>query len=143
MEIIKYIILILLGFGAGLVISGAVYAFIAVIGVVPRLAGRTGTGKYIKWYEEAIILGGILGCALMNVDVYFPIGKIAVIIYSLLIGMFYGCLAVSLAEVLNVIPVLARRTRLRQGIKWFITAIALGKLAGSVLYYFVPGFYYI
>ncbi len=143
MEVIKYIGLILLGFGAGLVIAGAVYAFIAVIGVVPRLAGRTGTGKYIKLYEEAIIVGGILGCVFMNINVYIPIGKIAVMLYSLLIGMFYGCLAVSLAEVLNVIPVLARRTRLRQGIKWFVAAIALGKLAGSVLYYFVPGFYYI
>jgi stage V sporulation protein AB len=134
-------VLILLGFGSGLVIAGAVFAFIAVVGVVPRLADKTGTKKYIKWYEESIIAGGIVGCVLMNMDVYLPIGKIAVIVLSLLIGMFYGCLAVSLAEVLNVIPVIARRTRLRRGIKWFIAAIALGKLVGSVLYYFVPGFY--
>jgi stage V sporulation protein AB len=141
MEIIKYVGLILLGFGAGVVIAGAVYAFIAVVGVVPRLADKTGTDKYIKWYEEAIIAGGIVGCVLMNVNIYLPIGRIGAMVFGLLIGMFYGCLAVSLAEVLNVIPVIARRTRLRQGIKWFIAAIALGKLVGSALYYFVPGFY--
>ncbi len=143
MVIVKYLCLILLGFGAGIVISGAVYAFIAVIGVVPRLAGGTGTQKYVKLYEEAIIAGGIFGSLFMCFDLYFPIGRGAVMLYALLVGMFYGCLAVSLAEVLNVIPVLARRARVRQGLKWFITAIALGKLAGSLLYYFVPGFYYI
>ncbi len=143
MEIIRYLILILLGFGGGLVIAGAVFAFIAVIGVVPRLADKTGTTKYVKWYEEAIIAGGIAGCIAMNMQVYLPIGKIGVAAYGLLVGIFYGCLAVSLAEVLNVIPVLARRVRVRQGLKWFVTAIALGKLAGSLLYYFVPGFYYI
>lgn len=143
MEIIKLLCLVFLGFGAGLVISGAVYAFIAIIGIVPRLAGKTGTGRYIKLYEEAIIFGGIIGCIVMNTDIYLPIGKVAVAFYSLLIGMFYGCLAVSLAEVLDVIPVLARRVRVRRGLKWFVTAIALGKLAGSLLYYFVPGFYYI
>jgi stage V sporulation protein AB len=141
MVIIKYIMVILLGFGAGVVIAGAVFAFISVVGVVPRLADKTGTGSYVKWYEEAIIAGGIVGCVLMNVNLYIPIGKVAVAVLGLLIGMFYGCLAVSLAEVLNVVPVIARRTRVRQGIKWFIAAIALGKLVGSVLYYFVPGFY--
>lgn len=143
MEIIKYLVLITLGFGAGIVIAGAVFAFIAIIGVVPRLAGKTGTSKYVRLYEEAIIFGGIIGSAAMVVDMYIPIGRVGVIIYSLLTGMFYGCLAVSLAEVLDVLPVLARRIRVRQGLRWFITALALGKLLGSVLYYFVPGFYYV
>ncbi len=143
MEIIKHFTLILIGFGSGLVIAGAVFAFIAVIGIVPRLADKTGTTRYIKIYEEAIIAGGILGCVIMLADPYLPVGRVAVIIYSLLVGIFYGCLAVSLAEVLDVIPVLARRVRVRQGLKWFVAAIALGKLAGSLLYYFVPGFYYI
>ena len=38
MAIAKYIVFSLLGFGGGIVISGAVFAFIAIIGVVPRLA---------------------------------------------------------------------------------------------------------
>ena len=37
MAIAKYIVFSLLGFGGGIVISGAVFAFIAIIGVVPRL----------------------------------------------------------------------------------------------------------
>ncbi len=143
MTIIRYIFLILLGLGAGVVISGAVFAFIAIIGVVPRLAAKTKTEKYIKLYEETIIAGGIFGVFTIMYDYYIPIGVIPVIIISACIGIFYGCLAVSLAEVLNVIPILSRRTRLYKGLKYFIIALALGKAAGSMLYYFADGFYYI
>lgn len=140
--IIRALTVILLGFGAGIVISGAVFAFIAIIGVVPRLAQKTRTEKFIPLYEEGIILGGIWGASTLIMDYYIPIGKYAVIFLSLLVGIFYGCLAVSLAEVLNVIPILTRRGGLKKGVKYFIIALALGKLAGSLLYYFVPGFYY-
>ena len=37
------IIRIILGFGAGLVISGGVVAFISIIGIVPLMANRTKT----------------------------------------------------------------------------------------------------
>lgn len=142
MTALRYIFLILLGLGAGVVISGAVFAFIAIIGVVPRLAMKTKTDKYIKLYEEMIVLGGIFGAFTIMYDYYLPIGTIPVILISLCIGIFYGCLAVSLAEVLNVIPILTRRAGLYKGLKYFITALALGKMAGSLLYYFVDGFYF-
>ena len=142
MEALKTVILVLIGFGSEIVIAGAVFAFIAIIGVVPRLAQKTKTENCIMLYEEAIILGGIFGTTTMVFDYYLPIGKTLTIIASLAIGIFYGIIAVSLAEILDVIPILSRRGRLQTGIKYFILSIALGKMAGSVLYYFVPGFFY-
>lgn len=142
MTLIKILVLIIIGFGSGVVISGAVFAFIAIIGIVPRLAQKTQTEKYIQFYEEAIIIGGIFGTSTIIFDYYFPVGKIIVIMLSLCVGIFYGCLAVSLAEILDVVPILARRGRIRQGIMYLITAIALGKMLGSILYYFIPGFFY-
>ncbi|MCD7905289.1 MAG: stage V sporulation protein AB [Clostridiales bacterium] len=142
MNILKGIVLILIGLGSGLFAAGAVVAFIAIIGVVPRLAQKTDTKEYIKLYEEAIIAGGIIGGCDPYFDFYMPLNGLAVIFLSLCIGIFYGSLAVSLAEVLNIIPILTRRVRLQQGMRWFVCAIALGKLTGSLLYYFVPGFYY-
>ncbi len=139
--ILKYIVLILIGLGSGAVISGAVFAFIAIIGIVPRLADKTDTTKYIVLYENAIIAGGIFGVFTILFDYYLPIGVIPVMIFGLAIGVFYGCLAVSLAEVLDVIPILTRRTLLYKGIKYFIIALALGKSLGAMLYYFVDGFY--
>jgi stage V sporulation protein AB len=141
MNILKYILLILLGFGAGNVIAGAVFAFIAIIGVVPRLAQKTRTEKYIRIYENAIITGGIIGTSSLMINYRIPLYAPLVVILCFLIGVFYGCLAVSLAEVLDVIPILTRRGGLKKGIKYFIIAIALGKLVGAILYYYVPGFY--
>ena len=141
MIILKNGILILLGFSSGVVIAGAVFAFIAIIGVVPRLAQKTATQKHIKLYEEAIICGGIFGAATQMINFRLPIGTVPVAALALCTGVFFGCLAVSLAEVLDVIPVLSRRVRLQTGMAAFMLAIALGKLAGSVMYCFVPGFF--
>ncbi|MBO5561377.1 MAG: stage V sporulation protein AB [Firmicutes bacterium] len=141
MEIIKILIFITLGFGSGVVIAGAVFAFIAIIGVVPRIAQKTGTKEKIRTYETGIIIGGISGTLYLMYNWYLPIGVPAAMFLMLLTGVFYGCLAVSLAEVLDVIPILARRGRLKKGIKYFVTALAVGKLVGSVLYYTVPGFF--
>ena len=86
MAIAKYIVFSLLGFGGGIVISGAVFAFIAIIGVVPRLAQKSHTEKYIKLYEEAIIWGGILGASCLSFDFYFLFfGHIITLLFLVLI----------------------------------------------------------
>ena len=139
--IIKVFFSILLGFGSGVVISGAVFAFISIVGVVPRLAQKTDTRRYIRLYEEAIIVGGILGCVAGFFNISLPLHWFFVIILAFCTGVFYGCLAVSLAEVLDVIPILTRRTKLGKGMFFFILAIALGKLSGSILYFVIPGFF--
>jgi stage V sporulation protein AB len=140
-EIIKQAVSILIGFSSGVVISGAVFAFITVLGVVPRFAHKTGTGSYTKLYETALMTGGILGTLAGIMKPYIPIGSVAVVIVGLCIGIFFGCLAMSLAEVLNVIPILSRRGRLHKGMFFFVLAIALGKLGGSLLYFLKPGFF--
>ena len=63
--------------------------------------------------------------------------------FALLTGVFVGVLAVALAEVLNVMPVMLRRSRLTQGLPWLLLAFALGKMAGSLVYFLVDGFYVI
>ena len=55
------IVLAVIGLSSGTVVAGGIFAFIAIIGVVPRLAQKTKTEKYIMIYEDAITLGGILG----------------------------------------------------------------------------------
>lgn len=140
MLIFKNMLSVLVGFGAGAVISGAVFAFITVIGVVPRLAQKTGTQQYVRLYEDAIIIGGIFGTLTGIFQFYLPIGYPGVVLVGVCIGIFVGCLAASLAEVLNVIPIMARRGRLIKGMFFFVLAIALGKLFGSLVYYCVPGF---
>jgi stage V sporulation protein AB len=141
MTAVKHVLSVLLGFGSGVLISGAVFAFITIVGIVPRLAQKTNSTRYIKVYESAIAMGGIggavLGLFMPNLTWFFwvlPVVGVAA-------GVFYGCLAMSLAEVLNVIPILTRRARLQRGMFFLVMAIALGKMIGALLYFLIPGFY--
>ena len=139
--VVGYALVMLIGFSSGLVIASAVCAFITAIGMVPRLAQKTGTENNAKIYESAIAIGGLLGAVSGIVNPYLPIGSLAVTAIGFAVGIFHGVLAMSLAEVLNVIPILTRRARLQQGMFFFILAIAMGKLCGSLLYALVPGFH--
>lgn len=141
MGILTYVFPILIGFSAGAVISGAVFAFLTAIGVVTRLAHKTKTQNYIKIYESSIIVGGIFGVVAGFFNLHLSIGSFLVAVLGLLIGIFYGVLAMSLAEVLNVIPILSRRIHIQRGMFFIVLAIALGKMAGALLHAYIPGFY--
>jgi stage V sporulation protein AB len=132
---------ILFGFASGAVVAGAVFAFIAAIGVVPRLAQKTNTQTSIRVYETAMLFGGLFGVVSQLVTYNVNIGNALIAFLSACAGIFIGVLAVSLAEVLDMIPILTRRARLQKGMVYFVFAIALGKLAGSLMYSVVPGFH--
>lgn len=139
MILLKKALLAFFGLCAGGVIAAGVYAFLAIIGVFVRLMGKTGTRKHIFLYETVIILGGILGNIL---DIYeFPIvtgeyfGNLLLGIWGLSVGIFVGCLVMSLAETLKALPVISRRIHLAVGLQYLIFALAAGKLTGSLLYF--------
>lgn len=138
---IRVLVSAIVGFGSGAVISGAVFAFIAVIGIVQRIAQKTGTVRQIMLYEEAIIVGGVFGTLTMIFDFNLRAGNIVAVILSFCIGVFFGVLAISLAEVLNVIPILSRRANIYKTIQLLILSIAIGKLLGSLLFFIIPGFF--
>ena len=124
-----------LGLSAGGIIAAGVFAFLAIIGVFPRIMGRTGT-KRIFLYETLIILGGIWG----NVsDIYeIPIGfggNIVLGIFGMASGLFVGCLVMSLAETLKALPVMNRRIGLAVGLQYVILSVALGKLVGAIAFF--------
>lgn len=127
------------GLSAGGIVAAGIFAFLAIIGVFPRLIGKTRTKKHILLYESFIIAGGAIG---NFIDLYeFPIpagsiiGNVSFIIFGLAVGIFVGCLVMSLAETLNALPVIARRIHLAVGLQFIILAVALGKMAGSFLYF--------
>lgn len=139
MILLKKILLAFFGLCAGGIIAAGVYAFLAIIGIFVRLMGKTGTRKHIMLYETIIILGGVLGNIL---DIYeFPIymgaffGHVFLIIAGLSMGIFVGCLVMSLAETLKALPVISRRIHLAVGLQYLIFALAAGKMAGSLVYF--------
>ncbi len=135
--LLKQAFLALLGTSAGGIVAAGIFAFLAIIGVFPRLIGKTRTKNHVLLYETVIILGGVLG----NVyDLYeFPIlvGGLAVLIAAgAASGIFVGCLVMSLAETLKTFPVICRRIRLAVGLQYLILSVAVGKLVGAVIYFY-------
>ncbi|MCL1936207.1 MAG: stage V sporulation protein AB [Defluviitaleaceae bacterium] len=128
---------ILLSFSLGVIVSGAIFSFISMIGVVPRLAQKTKTIKYIKFYEEIIIFSGVLGASSIMIPYNFHLPVIIIAFAFLCNGIFIGCLAVSLTEILDVIPIMARRIKALNAIRIFMIVIAIGKSVGTFLYFFI------
>ena len=137
---LRQALLFVIGSSAGSIVAGGVYAFLAVIGVFPRLIGTTGTKSHIMLCETMMILGGIYGnlMDLYHIPRMFG-GMFTLAFWGITCGIFVGCLVMSLAETLKALPVLGRRIHLATGLQYVIASIAAGKLVGSVIY-FVYGF---
>lgn len=135
-EVVQLAVLAFIGLSAGGVIAAGVFAFLAIIGVFPRLIGKTRTNRHILLYETVIVVGGVLG----NVsDIYeVPIlwgGNLFLGIFGLSVGIFVGCLVMSLAETLKALPTINRRIHLAVGLQYVILSIGIGKLIGSLTYF--------
>ena len=55
--------------------------------------------------------------------------------FGVFAGMFIGCLALAIAEMLDSIPIFARRIGFRHGIGLAVFSVAIGKLVGTLLYF--------
>lgn len=143
MTLLKTWFLAFAGFTSGGVIAAGIFAFLAMIGVFPRVISRTRTRKHIMLYETLLICGGALGNAVDLIE--FPVpavriplvgqaaGQLLMTAAGLSFGVFVGCLVMSLAETVKAVPVLNRRLHLAVGIQYMILSIALGKMAGALL----------
>lgn len=137
---IKQIFTVLIAFFAGTGVSAGTFAFILVIGVVPRILQRCNINNIIL-IENIIVAGVLLGniSSVCNADVSLDLGHWIVIIYGLATGVFVGCIAVALAEILHTFPILFSRVKLKHGLKKVVFCMAFGKLVGSICY-FVNGY---
>lgn len=124
---VAQIILMIIGISSGAAIACGLFSFIIGLGIVSKFADKTRTGDKVKCYENAIALGGISGSL-----VYIYKIPLSWIYYSMPIigvsaGIFVGCWAMSIAEVINIFPVLIRRIKLLKYIQYVVVSIALGK----------------
>lgn len=140
LKILQSVALIIIGLGAGGIIAGGVVAFISIIGIIPIMAYRTKTSHYMMWYENMVILGSVLGSIAYCWEFPMPIGSFLTVIFLFAYGIFIGVLILALAEVLDVLPIMDRRIKIRKGITLIVVALALGKLVGSLCYWIYPYF---
>ncbi len=128
------------GISAGAAASAGVFALITVIGILPRWTARTRTARHVRLYEWCVIVGGTIGnlLFLLKPQLFKPQifgGAVLETVMGLFTGMFVGGLIMSLAEVLDVFPILFRRGRIHVGIPWMVLAMGIGKAVGAYLYF--------
>jgi stage V sporulation protein AB len=136
---ISILIVMFIGLAGGLAVGTGYVAFLTVLGVIPRLTQLSKTMKMIHWYEWAVVMGALTGVLVSLEDVILFLKSYFLIPIGLATGIFYGMVAAALTEVLNVLPILAKRVGVDGKITILIMALVLGKILGSLFHwiYFV------
>lgn len=135
--LVSGLVFIFLGLAGGVAVGGGVIALFIVLDVIPRLAQVTRTYKKVHWYEGAMVCGSFIGTIgdFWNWHISGP--WIGSGIVGLLNGIFVGMLAAALTEVLNVLPILAKRLRMQRYLLGLLLAMVCGKVAGSFFEWFI------
>ncbi len=153
---LKQIFLAVVGISFGVFAAGGVFTVLISVGLIPRFAGKMHVSRKVFLFEEAVVCGVIAGTFFSVFDRYGRIGEFVrdrqllgaatevvwdgigtavIMIFGLFAGIFVGCLALAIAEMLDTIPIFARRIGFRHGLGIVVLSIALGKAAGSFLYF--------
>ncbi len=149
----RSLFLIIVGVSFGLLAAAGVFTVLVAVGLVPRFAGKTHTAEKVCLYEEMVIFGSVAGGFVSLFPEYSQIGaflqrqfsgadswqllfgNISQGIFGLFSGMFIGCLALAIAEMLDSVPIFTRRISFRHGLGLAIVSMAVGKLCGSLFYF--------
>ncbi|WP_159429153.1 stage V sporulation protein AB [Tissierella praeacuta] len=129
------LLLMTIGFGGGLAVGTAAAAFITILQIVPRLVQISNTWKYIKLYQMIISVAFILFVIIYFSEFHINLPKIIIPLIGLLCGVFIGLLSSALAEVLNVIPAMSKKLKIKDSLRYIIWALMAGKVAGSLYFW--------
>jgi len=118
---IRNVFLAFCGLVSGGAIAAGTFAFVMIIGVVPRLIGKCHRAAGTMYFENAIVLGAIAGCVWsVFPQIPIPLGRLMLLVFGLSAGIFVGCIALALAEILDTFPILFRRAKVKEGMFWII-----------------------
>ena len=134
---IKDVMLAILGLSAGITAAGGLFSFIIGLGVVSDFADRTHTGEHVMLYEDTIAVGGSIGAVISIYPITMPqeLVKYLIPVVGLFSGIFVGCWAMALTEMLDLFHIFIRRIRMVRGTAAVIIGIALGKGLGDLLFF--------
>ncbi|MCZ8520598.1 MULTISPECIES: stage V sporulation protein AB [Paenibacillus] len=131
--VLTWAILGFIGLAGGLAVGSGLVAFLVVLDIIPRLAQITRSYAQIRWYEGAVVSGAIFFTLTDFFDWEYGLFPLAASLFGLFAGCFVGMLAAALTEVINVLPILAKRIGMEPYIVWLLMAMILGKVLGSLI----------
>ncbi|MUG22733.1 stage V sporulation protein AB [Paenibacillus macerans] len=130
---------VFIGLSGGIAVGAGMIAFFIVLDIIPRLAQLTNSYGKVHWYEGAMVSGAFLGTVADFWNWKMAGSWTAEGLVGLLNGIFVGLLAAALTEVLNVLPILAKRLHMQRYLFGLMLAMVFGKMAGSLFEWFVYG----
>lgn len=142
---LKSLFLILVGLCSGTGIAAGTFAFLLVIRVIPRMVQKAKLEHRIIYIENIVFRGLLFGTILSLFSwkkkwIFTLLGRSILTIYGVSAGIFVGCLAVALAEILDTFPIFFRRLHIKESFaSTMIFVMAMGKMLGS-LFFFLAGY---
>lgn len=134
---IEKVLLVFIGLAGGIAVGSGFVAFITVLDIVPRLHQLIRSPHRITLSEQAMTAGVVFWtCAdFFGWQAALPIATTAAV--GLFSGCFVGLLAAALTEVINVLPILAKRLSVEQWLNYILLAMVLGKVCGSLVQWLI------
>ena len=139
---LKSVFMIVVGLCSGIGVAAGTFAFLIVIRVIPRMVQKAKLEHKIIYIENIVFRGIMFGTVLSLFSwkkkwLFELLGKTLLTIFGMSAGIFVGCLAVALAEILDTFPIFFRRIHLKEEIgEVLLFTMALGKMIGSLFFFF-------
>ena len=139
----KSSLLVIAGLSSGFGVAAGTFAFFVVIRVIPRLVQKAKLEHKVICIETTVFRGVMFGTVLSIFSwkkkwLLDLLGKAFLTIFGATAGIFTGCIAVALAEILDTFPIFFRRLKLdAKDTDLLLLMMALGKMIGSLFYFFM------
>lgn len=142
---LKSLFMIFVGMSSGVGVAAGTFAFLLVIRVIPRMVQKAKLEHKVIYIENIVFRGILFGTILSLFSwrkkwLFTLLGKTLLTIFGMSAGIFVGCLAVALAEILDTFPIFFRRLKLKDEFgEVLLFMMAMGKMIGS-LFFFLTGY---
>ncbi|MFC4302724.1 stage V sporulation protein AB [Cohnella boryungensis] len=132
-EFARNALLAVVGLAGGFTVGSAFVALLIVLDLIPRLVQFTRAHRRSAVFESGVLLGAVYWSSADLFHWAYRISSVVLLIPALFQGLFVGMFAAALTEVLNVLPILAKRLKLKPYLLSLLTAMVLGKVTGSLV----------
>ncbi|CAB3391846.1 stage V sporulation protein AB [Kyrpidia spormannii] len=126
------------GLAWGVTVGSGFLALLSVLDVVPRLVQLTRFKGGLLAYQWALIAGAFISTLSEIFPMPMSLSRWMAAAWGLFAGVFVGMVAGALTEVLNVLPILARRLRLERVLPLLVSAMVIGKMMGCLVNFLFP-----
>lgn len=141
--LLKSLLASLICFCSGIGVAAGTFAFLLVIRVIPRMVQKAKLEHRVIYIENMVFRGILFGTVLSLFSwkkrwLFELLGKTLLTFFGMSAGIFTGCIAVALAEILDTFPIFFRRLKLNaKYCEGLLFVMAIGKMIGSLFSFFM------